>query len=29
VRMIVDSGLRRPGETPVYGPVLTTWWRAE
>lgn len=26
VRMVVDSGLARPEVTPVYGPVLTTWW---
>jgi microcin C transport system substrate-binding protein len=25
-RMIVASGLRRPGTDPVYGPVVTTWW---
>lgn len=26
--MVVSSGLRRPQVSPVYGPVLTTWWWA-
>ena len=27
IRMVAESGLRRPAEMAVYGPVLTTWWR--
>lgn len=26
-RMAVSSDLRRPKVTPVYGPLLTSWWR--
>ncbi|MDF1722785.1 MAG: extracellular solute-binding protein [Minwuia sp.] len=26
-RMAVSAGLRRPETVPVYGPLLTSWWR--
>ena len=28
-RMIVSAALRRPPEVPVYGPLLTSWWREQ
>lgn len=28
-RMVVSADLRRPPEVPVYGPLLTSWWREQ